>query len=109
MLNWRRGWAALAVLVLLLTLATARGGDPALYPAPAGQAVTIYLVDNGWHGDLAVPTDAIEAHGGALAAAVRETSSDPWTLIGWGDGRFYEASTSALSRVPDGLAALLGG
>jgi hypothetical protein len=104
-----RGWAALALLLLLFTLATAKGGDPGLYPAPAGQGVTIYLVDNGWHSDLAVPTATIEGHGGALAAAARQTSSDPWTMIGWGDARFYEASSPALSRVPDGLSALIGG
>ena len=33
----------------------------------------------------------------------------PWVLIGWGDARFYEASSSALSRIPDGMAALIGG
>ena len=106
---WRRGGAAVALLLLLLTLATARAGDPTLYPAPAGRAETIYLLDNGWHSDLAVPTAVIEAHGGALAAAARQTSSDSWTMIGWGDARFYEASSPALSRIPDGLSALLGG
>lgn len=101
--------AALFLLLLLLTLATAEGGDPALYPARSGQGVTIYLVDNGWHSDIAVPTAAIEARGDALAAAARQASAAPWMLIGWGDARFYEASSSALSRVPDGLAALAGG
>jgi hypothetical protein len=101
--------ALLAMLSLVLTLATAKGGDPALYPAAPGQGVTIFLVDNGWHSDIAVPTAAIEASGGALAQAARETSNLPWTLVGWGDARFYEASSSALSRVPDGLAALVGG
>ena len=97
------------VLVLLLTLATAKGGDPALYPAPVGRGVTVFLVDNGWHSDIAVQTAAIEARGGALSIAAQQTSAMPWMLIGWGDARFYEASSSALSRVPDGLDALLGG
>jgi uncharacterized protein (TIGR02117 family) len=101
--------AALGVLLLLLTVATAKGGDPALYPATPGQGITIYLVDNGWHSDIVVPTAAIEAQGDALAAAARQTSSAPWMLIGWGDAGFYEASSPALSRIPDGLAALLGG
>ena len=98
-----------ALAVLLLTLATAKGRDPALYPAPPGQGVTIYLVDNGWHSDLAVPTVEIEARDDALAQAARATSTGPWMLIGWGDARFYEASSPALSRIPDGLAALAGG
>jgi uncharacterized protein (TIGR02117 family) len=109
----RAGWGAVAGAValslLLLTLATAKGGDPALYPAKPGQGVTVYLVDNGWHSDIAVPTAAIEARGDALAAAARQTSPAPWMLIGWGDAGFYEASSPALSRIPEGLAALLGG
>ena len=109
----RAGWGAVAGAValslLLLTLATAKGGDPALYPAKPGQGVTVYLVDNGWHSDIAVPTSAIEARGGALAQAASETSDLPWTLIGWGDAGFYEATSPALSRIPDGLSALIGG
>jgi hypothetical protein len=101
--------AVLVLGVLLLTLATARDADPALYPASRGQAVTVFMVDNGWHSDLAVPTALIEARGDALARAARATSSAPWMLIGWGDARFYEASSPAASRVPDGLAALVGG
>jgi hypothetical protein len=101
--------AAAVAFVLLLVLATAKAGDPALYPARSGQAITIFLVDNGFHSDIAAPTAEIEAGGGALAQAARETSDQPWTLIGWGDARFYEASSPALSRVPDGLAALMGG
>lgn len=101
--------AAIVAFVLLLTLATAKGGDPALYPARPGQGVIIYLVDNGWHSDIAAPAAAIAARGGALARAAQATSAAPWILIGWGDARFYEASTSALSRVPDGLGALFGG
>jgi hypothetical protein len=101
--------AVVVLALLLLTLATAKNGDPALYPARPGQGVTVFLVDNGFHSDIAAPTAAIEAHDGALSQAARATSSMPWTLIGWGDARFYEASTSAVSRVPDGLGALIGG
>lgn len=107
--RWGGVAAGLALFLLLLTLATAKGGDPALYPPKSGQGVTVFLVDNGWHSDIAVPTAAIEARGDALAAAARQTSPAPWTLIGWGDAGFYEALSPALSRVPDGLAALLGG
>ncbi len=106
----RATWAAVVVVALaLLTLASARGGDPALYPPRPGQGVTVFVVDDGFHSDIAVPTAAIEAHGAALAEAARRTSKQPWMLIGWGDARFYEASSSALSRVPDGVAALIGG
>jgi uncharacterized protein (TIGR02117 family) len=104
------GLAGMVVaFLLLLTAATAKGRDPALYPAKPGQDVAIFLVDNGWHSDIAVPTASIEARGDALADAARRTSSAPWMLIGWGDARFYVASSSALGRMPDGLAALAGG
>jgi uncharacterized protein (TIGR02117 family) len=103
------GAAIVCLLLLLLTLATARGRNASLYPPKAADVVTIYLIDNGFHSDIAVPTAAIEAHGGALSRAARATSAMPWMLIGWGDARFYEASTSALSRIPDGMAALIGG
>ncbi|HZZ88989.1 MAG TPA: DUF2459 domain-containing protein [Caulobacteraceae bacterium] len=110
MLTGGRRWAAaILVLAFLLILATARGGDPKLYPPKPGETVIVYLVDNGFHSDIAAPTAAIEAHGGALAEAARRASAEPWMLIGWGDKRFYEADTPALSRIPDGLAALLGG
>lgn len=106
----RATWAGVVVvLTILLTLATAKGGAPALYPPRPGQGVMVFLVDNGFHSDIAAPTAEIEAHGGALAQAARRTSNQPWTLIGWGDAEFYEASSSALSRIPDGLSALIGG
>ena len=61
-------WTAVVALVVLLTLATAKGGDPVLYPARPGEGVIVFLVDNGWHSDIAVPTAMIEAHGRALSA-----------------------------------------
>jgi uncharacterized protein (TIGR02117 family) len=101
--------ALVFLLALLLTLATAKSRVAALYPPRPGQAVVVFLIDNGWHSDIAVPTATIEARGGALGEAARLTSSQPWTLIGWGDRDFYEASTPAVSRIPDGMAALMGG
>jgi uncharacterized protein (TIGR02117 family) len=104
------GWAAAVVLLLIvLMLATARGGDPALYPAKPGDQVAIFLVEDGFHTDLALPRDAIGAHVGPLATATTQTSSEPWVLIGWGDARFYEAGSAWQGRVLDGVAALFGG
>ncbi|HUO12240.1 MAG TPA: DUF2459 domain-containing protein, partial [Caulobacteraceae bacterium] len=94
--------------LLLITLATAKGGNPALYP-PRGDAVAIFLVDNGTHSDLAIPRAAIVAHGGAIAAATAMTTNSPWVLVGWGDARFYEATSPWQDRIGDGLRALLGG
>jgi hypothetical protein len=110
----RRGFrgqtaAAVFVFLLLITLVTAKGRDPALYPPKPGQGVAIFLVDNGFHSDLAIPRAAILAHGGTLARAVAATTSAPWVLVGWGDARFYEDQSPWQGRIFDGLRALLGG
>ncbi|HEY1753085.1 MAG TPA: DUF2459 domain-containing protein [Caulobacteraceae bacterium] len=99
-----------ALLVLLLAaVTTARSADHALYPAKAGDAVAIYLIDNGFHSDIAVSRAAIAAHGGPIAAAAARTSPDAWMMIGWGDAKFYEATSDWTGRVPDALRAALGG
>src|SRR5208337_4455908 len=86
-----RSLAAIVVLALLVaTLATARAGDPRLYPAPKGEGVTLYLIDNGFHTDLAIPRALVMVHGGPIARATALTTDDPWVMVGWGDARFYE-------------------
>jgi uncharacterized protein (TIGR02117 family) len=105
-----RELAALVVLFLLLiTLATARPAKPALYPPKAGDAQAIFLVDNGFHSDLVIPRAAIVAHGGPIAAAAARTGGDPWVMVGWGDARFYEATSPWEGRWLDGLRAGVGG
>lgn len=99
----------LVILLLLATLATARPGDPALYPPKSGEGVTIFLIDNGFHSDLALPRAEVLAAGGPFAAAAAETSRAPWVMAGWGDARFYEADSPWQGRLADGLRALLGG
>ena len=106
----RRELGAMVVLVLLVvTLATARPANPALYPPRPGDAQTIFLVDNGFHTDLVVPRAAIVAHGGPIAAAAGRTGGDPWVMVGWGDARFYEATSPWQDRILDALRAALGG
>jgi uncharacterized protein (TIGR02117 family) len=106
----RRELAASVVLFLLLvTLATARPANPALYPPKPDDGQTIFLVDNGFHTDLVVPRAAIAAHGGPIAAAAARTGGDPWVMVGWGDARFYEATSPWQGRLLDALRAALGG
>ncbi len=99
------------VFLLLLTLATARNGDHRLYPPPAGpggsasKAVTVYLVDNGFHTDLAVPASALAGRlSGRAAAAV--TGGRPWVMVGYGDQRFYIQQGMSFARALDGLRSL---
>lgn len=99
----------LVVLALVLAVAaTARPGDPSLYPGGAGQAkTTIYLVENGFHSDLVVPRAALFAkpHPAALAAAM--ATDKPWIAIGWGDAKYYSSRGVSLGRAFSGLRALL--
>jgi len=68
-------------------------------------AVTVHLLNNGFHTDLAVPRAALEAGGGPLAEASRRVGPGDWILIGWGDARFFVDQTSMEGRLADGARA----
>lgn len=81
-------------------------GDPGLFPPPPGEAgVAAHLLDNGFHTDLAVPREALEARGGPLGRAVQGLPPGEWILIGWGDARFYVEQGPIAERLPDGARA----
>jgi len=97
--------AALIGLVAALWTLT-RPGDPALYPAgPDEASVTVYLLDNGFHTDLAVPRAALMDGGGALAVATAGLTPGDWVLIGWGDATFYVDQSPIPGRLADGARA----
>jgi len=87
--------AVLAVVFVVAVVATARRGDPALYPPAAGApAVRILLVHNGYHSGIVLPRATIATlageHGhGALVAVTTRFAADAWLEIGWGDEDFY--------------------
>jgi len=86
---------------------TAHGPDRRLFPGPPGAAwTTIYLIDNGFHTDLALPAASLLAHRGPASLAAAETTHQPWLAIGWGDERFYSQSGFTSARVLDALRAL---
>lgn len=99
-----------AVFALLAYIAavcvTASPGEKALYPAAPGDQATIYVINNGFHTDIAVPFAAIEARGGPLARAASAAPQAPWTVVGWGDASFYTAKGVSFARLGDGLRAL---
>ncbi|MGV3578158.1 DUF2459 domain-containing protein [Brevundimonas sp.] len=76
-------------------------------PAPEGGmgGVTIHVLNNGFHTDIAVPRAALEAGGGPLAEASRSVGPGDWILIGWGDAKFFVDQSPMESRIPDGLRA----
>lgn len=99
--------AALAGLLLLALLSFQRPGDRRLFPVAAGApAVTVYVVDNGLHTNLALPTAALRGRGGPAAAALDRLEPSPWVLVGWGDARFYVETGWSPARAADGLRAL---
>ena len=97
--------AALIGLIAALWTLT-RPGDPALYPAASEKAgVTVYLLDNGFHTDLAVPRAALMEGGGPLAEATAGLAPGDWVQIGWGDAVFYVDQSPIPGRLADGARA----
>ena len=80
-------------------------GDATGRPAPGEPVVELFVLDNGFHTDLAVPRAALEARGGPLAEAVRALEPGDWILIGWGDAKFYVDQNPISDRLPDGARA----
>jgi hypothetical protein len=74
-------------------------------PSVAGEAVTVHVLNNGFHTDLAVPRAMLEAGGGPLAEASRSVGPGEWILIGWGDARFFVDTTPMEGRLLDGARA----
>ena len=102
--------AALAT-ALALTLAGlggwTRAPDPALTTSAQAPTVDIWVIDNGFHTDLALPRALLEADDDALARAVRGLPPGDWILVGWGDARFYVETSPIPERLPDGARAFL--
>jgi hypothetical protein len=103
--------AALSVLLAGGALgggcAYTRAGDPALYPVKAGQpAVTLYLVNNGYHTNLAIPRERVMARGGPSAQALAALPAEPWVLAGFGDAVFYKERGAGLKRFGSALRAM---
>lgn len=79
--------------------------DVTARPAPGAPVVELFVLDNGFHTDLAVPRAALQARGGPLAEAVRSLAPGDWILIGWGDAKFYVDQSPISDRLPDGARA----
>jgi len=96
--------AGLLGVVAALTSWTRPGEAP--FPATRDEAaVTAYLLDNGFHTDLAVPRAALAEGGGVLTQALARTPPGDWVLVGWGDARFYVDQSPIQNRLADGARA----
>ena len=76
-------------------------------PVSGEPSVDIWVLDNGFHTDLAVPRDQLEASSGPLAQAVEQLPPGDWVRVGWGDARFYVDARPIHHRLPDGARAFL--
>ena len=96
----------LAVLVAGVCGLYRQGPQAALYPARGEGAISLYVVNNGFHTDLVMPRSMF-AHGeGALAKAVIAQPQGDWIYLGWGDARFFVEEGPIKQRWRDGLRAL---
>jgi hypothetical protein len=99
------------LVLALAAVATARPGDPALFPA-AGEAVAVDLVGFGHHSGLALPRPAVAAIAErrrlpALARVAERFAAYPWIEIGWGEEEFYRnVPPGDPSTLPMALRAL---
>jgi uncharacterized protein (TIGR02117 family) len=107
------GLAVAMVVLLGLTLVTARHGNPDLYPpAPGADSVEIFLVNHGYHTGIVVPRAATSDIGerrslAALMAIASRFATFSSLEIGWGDEGFYRAApTIHAVTVPMALRAL---
>jgi len=100
----RTGLALLCLVYMGAALLTLRGGDRALYRAK-DDGVPVYVLNNGFHSDIALPAEAVRARGGVLAEAAYGQAGD-WLVYGWGDAGFYTAKGFSFARALDGLRAL---
>ena len=107
------GLAVATVVLLGLTLVTARRGNPDLYPpAPGADSVEIFLVNHGYHTGIVLPRAAasdVGEHRGlaALIAITARFAAFSSLEIGWGDEGFYRlARTIDDVTVPLALRAL---
>lgn len=89
-------WAASAAVALAFALlaGSLRPGDPTLFPAPPGQAVDVFVTNNGYHSGIVVPVPTLARLAGrdgdgALIHIATRFAPFPWIEIGWGEARFY--------------------
>jgi len=99
-------WALPLVVLVGLVAALLTWTRPGSAAPPATDApIVVYLLDNGFHSDLALPRAALERRDGPLGRAVATLAPGDWILVGWGDARFYVDQSPISDRLPDGARA----
>lgn len=86
--------AGLAAALLIVTIWTARSGDPMLYPPSGAESETVFLVSHGWHSGLVLRRESLtgEGAGAALRSIATRFRAYDALEFGWGEARFYRAT-----------------
>ncbi len=100
------GLSAAALAVIVLAGATARPGNPSLWPPKPGEpSIDVFVVSHGYHAGFALSTKALaevaqrDGHGALLAVAER-LGGFPFIEIGWGEEQFYSSVPTLSSLTP---------
>ncbi len=100
-----KGLGLVAAICVIGMAVSARPTDKRLYPAgPDG--VTVYIINNGFHTDIALPAEAVRGRSGPLAVSAAYAGPHHWLIYGWGDAGFFTAKGFSFARAVDGLRAL---
>lgn len=104
--------AAQAVTACIALAGCVSYAPPAAPPLAALQAaepppVTIYLIYNGFHAGLVAPTAALHAHPGPTATALEKLAPQRWTVLGFGDSKFYQHQGINPGRALDFVRSML--
>jgi uncharacterized protein (TIGR02117 family) len=97
------GLLAIALAIIVLAGATARPGDPSLWPPKPGEPVTgIFIISHGYHAGFVFETaqfaQTAQRNGdAALARVAGQFGSYPFIEIGWGEEEFYASVPTAAS------------
>jgi hypothetical protein len=99
----RRVTSRLAILLLAGTLAGCASAPPASVAPASADAVTIAVVDRGWHTDIALPADQIS---GPLAVLARSSPGARYLVFGFGDRAYFMTREETVGQT---LTALFPG
>jgi uncharacterized protein (TIGR02117 family) len=102
------GVTATILALVGLALFTARPGDAKLWPARGAPAIETFLVSNGYHAGLVIPTARLAGIArregeSALADIAARFGGYPFVEIGWGEEQFY-AAVPTIAQLNLGLA-----
>jgi uncharacterized protein (TIGR02117 family) len=101
--------SAIVLAIVALAVATARPGDPALWPPkPDDPSTEIFVVSHGYHAGIAIATTVLaaaarESGDTALGLVAERFGGYPFVEFGWGEQDFY-ASVPTVADLKIGLA-----